>query len=112
MQGVSSPWLPVVKQNPDCNWDFRVCRYRKMLRVTRRLPRGSCMFALSSLPAHRIPNRNLGGYVRGYGWSLVVPLGHHTGNYFGCNQGSASPQARMCPQDHPHHDLTLSLNKG
>lgn len=85
MQGVSSPRLPVVKRRPGCNWGFRVCRHKEMLRVTRRLPRGSCMFALYSLPAHRIPNRNLAGFVWGFGWSLVVPLGHHIGNYsYGC----------------------------
>lgn len=83
VQGVSSPWLPVVKQSPVCNWDFRVCRHREMLRGTRRLPRVSCMFALSSFPAHRIPNRNFGGMrgaLAGGQWSLGS-LGHHIGNY-------------------------------
>lgn len=55
----------------------------EMLRGTRRLPRVSCMFALSSFPAHRIPNRNFGGMrgaLAGARWSLGS-LGHHIGNY-------------------------------
>ena len=56
------------------------------------------------LPCSQDPKQEFWGDAWGFGWRPVVP-GLSGTSY-------RKLLLRMCPQDHPHRDLTLSLNKG